>query len=798
MAHDLHQAAENDDLSHSIDYSSVLSSLASSCAAPSSSLEVLSERICDTCFTSYPELGELYVSISRPKALLHARATRIVSEWRRSHHDPVHEKFFIEELDCQAIVGVNPCEREEKQRVRFNIMLDRHKRRAQFDFHEVARKVFENVQSSSHLTLEALASLTARTVLLHTGTISDRVTVRAAKPSALVLAEAAEVEITRTLRDYEPSSASTLKQTHENNVTHAPASPTPSLFSLLAALPERSGHDETVYAHRAAIALGANLGDRFANIELALRLLEMPDGTGRPRAAVVDTSFLYETAPMYVTDQPQFINGACMIETDMNPRSLLAFLKDIEATVGRVSSFRNGPRAIDLDILTFDAMTVDTRPESKKDKLDNLTGELVVPHPRIAEREFVLRPLSDMIPDYVHPVLGKPVRTLLLELVAKQSTDTPAMSKVVPFPRYPYISPSIATVTPGIPSVPPTATYWTFPVYSSTSSRRPLQKSYVMGTLNATPDSFSDGSRHNTTPAAVAYATASVAGGADIIDVGGYSTRPGAAYVSPDEEISRVIPVVEAIRGLSSEQNTVSADARLSARTADVPISVDTFRWEVADAAVRAGASCINDVYAFTGPAYPLDMSAAEYFLKFREIARELAVPVVLMHSRGDAASNKDYSAYSYAADSRGRGAVLEGVRVELGEKVEAAVRGRGGLRRWLVIVDPGVGFSKTLEGNLEVLRASSEITAAHPHRRNPLAGFPQLIGTSRKSFLGTILAQPDTGGAYEGRKTRPDERGWATAAAVSCAVQQGAEVIRVHDVLEMGDAIRVAQALWN
>jgi dihydroneopterin aldolase/2-amino-4-hydroxy-6-hydroxymethyldihydropteridine diphosphokinase/dihydropteroate synthase len=179
-----------------------------------------------------------------------------------------------------------------------------------------------------------------------------------------------------------------------------------------------------------------------------------------------------------------------------------------------------------------------------------------------------------------------------------------------------------------------------------------------------------------------------------------------------------------------------------------------------------------------------------KHLLKMREVARKLAVPVILMHSRGDAGSNKDYSQY--------KGGVLEGVRVELGEKVEAIIKGKGGVRRWFVIVDPGIGFSKTAEANCALLREASSMTVNV--LVNPLAGYPQLIGSSRKSFLGAILERPDADadGTYKGRKTQPKERGWATAATVACAVQQGANVVRVHDVQDMRDVVAVASAIWS
>lgn len=390
-----------------------------------------------------------------------------------------------------------------------------------------------------------------------------------------------------------------------------------------------------------------------------------------------------------------------------------------------------------------------------------------------------------MIPDFVHPVLRKPIHEILSDVLKTSPVGSPTMIKVMPFPLYPRprrCPPPIANV----PNIPHTHTYWKFPPTRSaiaTGRTSPLHRTRLMATLNTTPDSFSDGSDHTTLTAALSYATTSAAAGADIVDVGGYSTRPGAAYVSPTEETNRVVPVIAGIRALPPD----------TTGTKNVLISVDTFRPDVARAAVLAGANCINDVHAFTGPDYPPSTaSASAYLADMKKTAREFAVPVILMHSRGDAGQNKDYSRY---------GSVVQGVAQELGEKVEAIIRGPGGVRRWLVIVDPGIGFSKSLDGNLQVLRDASSITANERTKDgawNPLRGYPQLIGVSRKSFLGAILSQPTEDGAYRGRQTAPKERGWATAAAVTSAVQQGAAVVRVHDVAELGDVVRVADSIWN
>ena len=258
---------------------------------------------------------------------------------------------------------------------------------------------------------------------------------------------------------------------------------------------------------------------------------------------------------------------------------------------------------------------------------------------------------------------------------------------------------------------------------------------FLMGILNATPDSFSDGGRFLDPGAAVEQAFRLAEEGADLLDVGGESTRPGAPAVPAAEELRRVVPVVE----------------RLRARSFPLPISVDTWKGAVARAALGAGADLVNDVTALSDP----------------ELARAVAeagAPVVLMHTRGSPADMQSRAVY---------GDVVVEVARELGEALARA--DAAGIGRDRIILDPGVGFAKTAEQSVELLARVAELRAL---------GRPVLVGPSRKSFIGKLT------GAAAG------DRVPGTLAAVTACVLAGVELLRVHDVAPARQAATVAAAL--
>ncbi|AUB40496.1 folP, dihydropteroate synthase [Nostoc flagelliforme CCNUN1] len=257
-----------------------------------------------------------------------------------------------------------------------------------------------------------------------------------------------------------------------------------------------------------------------------------------------------------------------------------------------------------------------------------------------------------------------------------------------------------------------------------------------MGILNVTPDSFSDGGEFNTTSAALIQTQALVAAGADIIDVGGQSTRPGAKQITPAEELDRVLSVLQVLRPEIS-----------------VPISVDTTRAAVAKASVEAGADIINDI------------SGGTFDSEMLPTVAELGVPIILMHIRGTPQTMQQQTDYQD---------LLGEIYSFLDQQIGVATAAGIDLNK--IIVDPGIGFAKNYEQNLEIFRRLRSLLALN---------CPILVGASRKSFIGRILNQPD-----------PKARVWGTAAACCAAIFNGADILRVHDVQEMRDVSLVADAL--
>ena len=444
-------------------------------------------------------------------------------------------------------------------------------------------------------------------------------------------------------------------------------------------------------AHTVYLGLGTNLGEREQNLKLALTYL-------RESVAVERVSPIYATPPWGVTDQPDFLNLCAAITTDLEPLPLLTVIKQIEQRVGRVPSKRWGPRLIDIDILLYDDLVY-------------ADEQLTIPHAQMTNRAFVLVPLNEIAPDTMHPVRNQTIATLT------QAVDQ-------------------SEIRPIVNSRNNALFEWG-------------KRTYIMGILNATPDSFSgDGllTEDNMLASIVAQAQRFVAEGADILDIGGESTRPGFQVVTGEMERERVLPAIRAIR----------------TALPDVLISIDTYRAETARQALAAGADWVNDIW---GLKHDPEMVA---------VVAEAGCPVVMMHNgrnrpriSADDGTGGYYGYFEYDD-------LIPDVLRELGESVEIALQ--GGVSAENIILDPGIGFGKTGPQNLELLHHLSALKSL---------GFPILLGASRKGFIGHLL-----GGLSA------DQRVEGTLATTAIGIERGADIVRVHDVLQNVRTARITDAI--
>ncbi|SNX84735.1 related to multifunctional folic acid synthesis protein [Melanopsichium pennsylvanicum] len=804
---DVSKAGNSDHLPYSIHYGILVKQLEAHCASRRyRSLEALAEGLAKICIFVL-HAPKVTLNVEKPRSLLHAASAgvqivRTSFDYLYKHQpipvdlDPIkhldqlrlspsstlalQDKVIVRDLIINTIIGVNPWERQDKQDVKLNLVIYSGLGRAkqaqhntaglvdvvnkQHNYRTIVRSISAYVEASSHKTVESLATSIARVAVLHNKVEKVRVSVD--KPSAIMFASSAGVEVERTRHFFEQEALQEEQQLRAHHFASAaseigvvPLSP-----PLSASIVDQSESSHIAFEqgwHVAAIALGSNLGDRAANIEAAVQCLSQAHD-----CLLVDTSFLYETAPMYLVDQPNFLNAACRIATKLSPHDLLALTQSIELKLGRDKAGvpDKGPRCVDLDILLYDNLEINDAPR------------LMVPHPGIKEREFVLEPLKDILPDFEHPTYSRTMSQLLIMLQKSPDYEPSGIKKVLAIP-----SPTTRSS-----NIKDTKT-WTWG-----------SKTFIMGIINATPDSFSDGGDNLMAANALRSATAMAAQGADVIDVGGMSTAPNAVEVSADQEEFRVVSVIRAIR-----------EAGIT-----IPISVDTFRASVAEAALAAGADMINDV------------SGGERDPAILEVAKQAKCPYILMHMRGDSKTMNGLITYE-------GGDVVAGVRAELEQRLDRALR--AGVRRWNIVLDPGIGFAKDSQGNLSLLRDLARLTQPESVAKSSkgrglaysgavtpaldrsivasfastglshvksdgeairdsitrpccsLVSFPTLIGVSRKKFLGHITGKQD-----------PKQRVYATAAACTAAIAAGADILRVHDVEQIRDVAITSDAIYR
>lgn len=648
--------------------------------------------------------------------------------------------YQIHGLRALTLIGVFTFERLNKQYVELDI--DLHVRDPHLNVGKVSEAVSAYLESANFKTVEALVALACQWIFQNFDSV-DLAGVRVTKPNAIVYTEGVGVSCIYSREDFATKPELVLQaqtlQKSPSSENLAGVGENDTAFDL----PVESTSDYSG-THNVYIAFGSNQGNQIKNVAVALDLLAL-----HPQISVLSTSSLYVSKPMYYTDQPDFYNGAALLRVrDLSPHQLLAIIKDIEYKgLGRVKDFNNCPRSIDLDIILFDRITV-------------TTPDLVVPHKAMLDRTFVLQPLCELLPpDFTHPVTAEPIHHHLAKsLSALADPEVQELPKLVLF-------------TPGT-----NGRYLKFNHDGSSPCA-------LMAIFNATPDLFSDGgAKLSLSPTEiVAEALRMKENGAQIIDVGGVSTRPGSSEPSVEEELARVLPVVQAIRN----------DSRLD----DILVSVDTYRASVAEKVLDSGADIINDI------------SMGLYDEKIFGVVAKYGCGYVMNHTRGTPATMSKLNQYGPADaslveynidESSGVMPLLEtptrnllnGVCRELATQLRLA--SDYGVRKWQVIIDPGIGFAKDLAQNLNIIRhgrrfkkyaqvdlSSDTYTSFH--------GMAVLMGTSRKRFLGTITGQDDA-----------KLRVVSSAASVVACVEQGADIVRVHDVKEVKEALQVADAIYK
>jgi 2-amino-4-hydroxy-6-hydroxymethyldihydropteridine diphosphokinase/dihydropteroate synthase len=454
--------------------------------------------------------------------------------------------------------------------------------------------------------------------------------------------------------------------------------------------------------------MGSNVGDRVSTFDRALQLMK------NSGVSITRHANLYETAPAYVTDQPWFLNSAIRGTTRLSAHELLKRLKEIEKDIGRSSGIRYGPRPIDLDILLYGSYQINSE-------------TLVVPHERIHERPFVLAPLVDLLGASSDDGIETSWHSLSkcsggffelwYNLGGESIVGTESIKRVLP--------------------VGDRLLDW-------------CERTLVMGVLNLTPDSFSDGGKFQQVEAAISQAKLLISEGADVIDIGAQSTRPFAKRLSPAEELARLIPVLDELKNIPEMEGKL--------------LSVDTFYAEVASEAVKRGVNMINDV------------SGGQLDPEILKVAAELTVPYVAMHMRGDPSTMQSEQNLHY-----------DDVCKEVASELYAQVRKAelSGIPLWRIVLDPGIGFSKKSKHNLEVIMGLESIRKEIGKMSIGASHVPILLGPSRKRFLGEIC-----------NRVNPVERDVATIAAVTAGILNGANIIRVHNAGYGVDAAKVCDAL--
>ncbi|CAK9441796.1 uncharacterized protein LODBEIA_P56640 [Lodderomyces beijingensis] len=759
---DFHEASVTDNLKYSINYAVLTRKISDYLRSHEhknfKSLGNIAEAVSAIALDEKNGGGETAeVVVNSPKSEIRAESVeyRLVRSKSSNEAQSSSDVYKINKLRLLAIIGVFTFERLQKQIVDLDLAFKIAKDDPSLDFHTITADIVNFVETSNFKTVEALVFKIGQLAFQKYGKFGiESLDVTVAKPNAFSHVEGVGVSSTMKASNFANLPPIVVGSGDE-------ADSSQKQFNMPV---ESDGVENYNGPHTAFIAVGSNTGDQVANISKALDLLK------RYNIEVESTSSLYVSKPMYHLEQPDFINGVVKVKfSDHSPAQLLKFLKEIEYVhMSREKEFDNGPRSIDLDIVVYDNVVINTE-------------DLTIPHKSVLERTFVLQPLCELVPpDQTHPISAETFHSHLEQLLGNspdQSVQEDSkLLQIVPVAKR-----------------DPKSNILKFDQIDFQSP------TLVMGILNMTPDSFSDGGKFlgQKLEQLVEEAAQMARNGAQIIDIGGVSTRPGSVEPSEEEELERVLPLVKAIRA--------SGDAEL----AQCLISVDTYRATVAEQCLEAGADIINDI------------SMGLYDERIFDVVAKYGCPYIMNHTRGTSQTMSKLTKYEanenddiveFVVDPTNvdkkdvspttphLNNMLNGVSRELSVQILKSFK--HGVRKWQIILDPGVGFAKNMEQNIAIVRNASifkqySIQVNQRVKDSPdladskylsFNGMSVLVGTSRKRFLGTIT----------GKTENATDRMMATAATVTSCIEQHVDIVRVHDVPQMKDVVLTSDAIYK
>lgn len=648
-------------------------------------------------------------------------------------------KVIIENLKLSTIIGIFTFERFKKQPVELNITIDMNSESNNYQFELVVLKISEYIENSNFKTVEALVLNVTKLIY-----------------RLLPLINNCNVEVLKTdIIEYSNVGVSTFKTCNDKLDNEIVDFKIDDLNIEKFSLPILNNEDliDSNIEHIVYLSFGSNQGHQLHNILKAIEELD-----NHENIKVLQTSSLYKSKPMYYLNQPDFINGCLKISTTLKPQDLLNYLKKIEySSLNRIKKFDNGPRTIDLDIILYDSIILNTE-------------TLNIPHIRMIERNFVLVPLCELISsDFIHPVTAESIHNHLNQLLFENNNidnklqESNELISIIPLPtRFPMMNENELNEKKDLK--------FRYLEYDLVHQKTSTQ---LMSILNITPDSFSDGNENNLSlNKTMIKVDEMFENKVDIIDIGGCSTRPNSDQPSLENELNRVLPVIKEIKKKYGDS---------------IIISVDTYRSKVAEESIKLGADIINDI------------SGGKFDNKMYDVISKYNVPYIINHTRGDIFTMNKLTKYEETENENikiynERKNHEDIIVTEVGKEVSLILEEiyKKGIKRWQVILDPGLGFAKNLNENLSIIRNLPYFKKYQQFNKesNTFISFkymPVLLGPSRKKFIGTITG-----------KETANERINGTSASITAGIGFGSDIVRVHDFKEMKDVCLMGDAIYK